>query len=163
MKVESEPGWRRRRGRRVGLASAAGGRSRVGAEHSSPPLTCLFARSHEPAPVVRRSRPSIPSNDATSPARTDAPTDCRTSGFRTSRHDVVDAVRSSPASYDQSSTPLREAIMSSACPSHVFSGCSTSVSRSPCAAAEPERPPPAPRSTHAAPTASSTPASGPAT
>jgi hypothetical protein len=76
-------------------------------------------------------------------------------------HDVVKAVRF--ASHDQISTPLRDAIMSSACPSHVFSGCSTSVCRSPCAAAEPERPPPAPRSTHAAPTASSTPASGPAT
>ena len=78
-------------------------------------------------------------------------------------HDVVEAVRSIPASHDQTSTPLREAIMSSTCPSHVFSGCSTSVSRSPCAAAEPERPPPAPRRTHAAPAASSTPASGPAT
>jgi hypothetical protein len=34
VKVEFEPGWRRRRGWRVGLASAAGGRSRVGAENS---------------------------------------------------------------------------------------------------------------------------------
>jgi hypothetical protein len=33
-------------------------------------------------------------------------------------HDVVEAVRSIPASHDQTSTPLREAIMSSTCPSH---------------------------------------------
>ena len=99
----------------------------------------------------------------TRPPRLDAPTDCRTSGSRTSRPGRGRSCARHPASHDQTSTALREAIMSSACPSHVFSGCSTSVSRSPCAAAEPERPPPAPRSTHAAPTASSTPISGPAT
>ena len=46
---------------------------------------------------------------------------------------------------------------------HGLSGCSTSVWMSPCAAAEPARPPPAPRSTQAAPTASAAPTSGPAT
>ena len=46
---------------------------------------------------------------------------------------------------------------------HPFFGCSTSVKRFPCAAAEPARPPPAPRSTHAAPTARTAPTSGPAT
>jgi hypothetical protein len=46
---------------------------------------------------------------------------------------------------------------------HPFSGCSTSVKRLPCAASEPARPPPAPRSTHAAPTARTAPRSGPAT
>ena len=46
---------------------------------------------------------------------------------------------------------------------HALSGCSTSVKRSPCAAAEPERPPPAPRRTHAAPTAIAAPTNGPAT
>src|SRR5271169_5874060 len=46
---------------------------------------------------------------------------------------------------------------------HPLSGCSTSVKRVPCAAPEPARPPPAPRSTHAAPTASTAPTSGPAT
>ena len=46
---------------------------------------------------------------------------------------------------------------------HRLSGCSTSVKRVPCAAPEPVRPPPAPRSTHAAPTARTAPRSGPAT
>ena len=48
-------------------------------------------------------------------------------------------------------------------PSHALSACSTSVWRSPCAAPEPAAPPPGPRSTHATPTASTAPASGPAT
>src|SRR5262249_8854604 len=42
-------------------------------------------------------------------------------------------------------------------------GGSTSVKRLPCAAAEPARPPPAPRSTHTAPTARTAPTTGPAT
>src|SRR4029077_12465503 len=46
---------------------------------------------------------------------------------------------------------------------HPFFGCLTSVKRFPCAAAEPARPPPAPRSNHAAPTARTAPTSGPAT
>jgi hypothetical protein len=46
---------------------------------------------------------------------------------------------------------------------HPLSGRSTSVKRVPCAAPEPARPPPAPRSTQAAPTARTAPTSGPAT
>jgi integrase len=46
---------------------------------------------------------------------------------------------------------------------HPLSGCLTSVKRPPCAAPEPARPPPAPRSTQAAPTARTAPTSGPAT
>jgi hypothetical protein len=43
-----------------------------------------------------------------------------------------------------------------------LSGSFTSVKRSPCAAAEPARPPPSPRSTNAQPTAIAAPSSGPA-
>ena len=46
---------------------------------------------------------------------------------------------------------------------HALSGCRNSVSRSPCAAPDPARPPPGPRRIQAAPTASSAPISGPAT
>ena len=46
---------------------------------------------------------------------------------------------------------------------HALSGCWNSVSRSPCAAPDPARPPPGPRRIQAAPTASSAPISGPAT
>jgi hypothetical protein len=51
VKVESEPGWRRRRRRRVGLASASGGRSRVGAENSVTPFD-LPLRAESRASVV---------------------------------------------------------------------------------------------------------------
>lgn len=49
----------------------------------------------------------------TRPPRLDAPTDCRTSGSRTSRPGRGRSCARHPASHDQTSTALREAIMSS--------------------------------------------------
>ena len=53
MKVESEPAGGGGAVRRVGLASAAGGRSLGVPKNVVTALTCFFARSHEPAPDCR--------------------------------------------------------------------------------------------------------------
>jgi hypothetical protein len=89
---------------------------------SSPPLTCLVGSVHRGRRLhrhhatlglrcVTRNRigqvaASTRSNDATSPAPYGCPYRLSNKRFRSSRHDVVEAMRSIPASHDQTSTAL---------------------------------------------------------